>query len=84
MPKYKKQFGRPCPYIELLPFNEDTSQLILFSLNQHTQPIVSMFVQTVDQDAVHDTVRRAMIVLSSEALRDAIEKAGKKEAAKRK
>lgn len=83
--KYKKDFGRPCPRIELLTINEDAAQLVRFALNQYTQPMLSAHILTIDrtEETVREAMNRALTILSSKELHDVIDEVGKKEAAVR-
>ncbi len=84
IPEYKKQFGRPCPHVELLTINEDASQLVMLALNQYTQPILPAYILAMDQTIVREAMDRAVVVLSSKELHDMIEESSRKEAAKKK
>lgn len=80
MPEYKEQFGRPCPYVGLLDLNADASQLVILALNEHTQPLISAHLGTMDPETMREALNRAIIVLASKELSDMLEKAGKKRA----
>lgn len=80
MPKYKEQFGRPCPHVGLLDINGDASQLVILALNEHTQPLISAHLGTMDPETMREALNRAIIVLASKELSDMLEKAEEKRA----
>lgn len=83
--KYKKDFGRPCPRIELHSTNEEASQIVMLALNQYTQPVLSAYILTMGRTGAmsREAMKRAVTVLSSKELDDMIKVLSKRESAKR-